>query len=133
MIMGANAYDEVLTLAGCDVDDVRVCYSSQGPSIAGMPPQKPNVTAYTQFLGSKIQRGPRGFVPDTGTSTACAVASGCVAALRTGRPPTATDPATMIGVLQATALPADGAVPNKDYGYGIVRPVAAGRSLGIIP
>ncbi|MBR1212077.1 S8/S53 family peptidase [Bradyrhizobium sp. JYMT SZCCT0180] len=132
-IMGANAYDEVLTLAGCDVNDVRVCYSSQGPSIAGMPPQKPDITAYTQFLGSKIQRGPRGFAPDTGTSTACAVASGCVAALRTRRPPTATDPATMIGVLQATALPAGSAVPNYDYGYGIIRPVAAGRDLGIIP
>jgi subtilisin family serine protease len=133
MIMGANAYDEVLTLAGCDIHDVRVCYSSQGPSIAGMPPQKPDITAYTQFLGSKIQRGPRGFAPDTGTSTSCAVASGCVAALRTRRPPTATDPATMIAVLQATALPAGGAVPNYDYGYGIIRPVAAGRSLGIIP
>src|SRR5258708_5145148 len=51
-IMGANAYTEVLTLAGCDIDDVRVCYSSQGPSIAGMPQQKPDVTAYTQFLAS---------------------------------------------------------------------------------
>ena len=30
-------------------------------------------------------------------------------------------------------LPAGGAVPNYDYGYGIIRPVAAGRSLGIIP
>ena len=133
MIMGANAYDEVLTLAGCDINDVRVCYSSQGPSIAGMPPQKPDITAYTQFLGSKTQRGPRGFAPDTGTSTACAVASGCVAALRTLQPPTATSPAAMIGVLEATALPAGGAVPNYDYGYGIIRPVAAGRSLGIIP
>jgi hypothetical protein len=98
-----------------------------------MPPQKPDITAYTQFLGSKVQRGPRGFEPDTGTSAACAVASGCVAALRTSQPPTATDPATMIAVLQATAHPVGGAVPNYDYGYGIVRPVAAGQSLGIIP
>lgn len=133
MIMGANAYDEVLTLAGCDIHDTRVCYSSQGPSIAGMHPQKPDITAYTQFLGSKIQRGPRGFEPDTGTSAACAVASGCVAALRTRLPPTATDSAAMIAALQATARPLGGAVPNYDYGYGIVRPVAAGRSLGIIP
>jgi len=133
MIMGANAYDEVLTIAGCDIHDVRVCYSSQGPSIAGMPSQKPDVTAYTEFLGSKVQRGPRGFGPDTGTSAACAVASGCIAALRTRRPPTATDPATMIAVLQATAHPAGGGVPNYDYGYGIIRPVAAGRSLGVIP
>ncbi|MBR1207116.1 MULTISPECIES: S8/S53 family peptidase [unclassified Bradyrhizobium] len=133
MIMGANAYTEVLTLAGCDIHDARVCYSSQGPSIAGMPPQKPDITAYTQFLGSKVLRGPRGFEPDTGTSTSCAIASGCIAALRTRQPPTATDPAAMIAVLQATALPAGGAVPNYDYGYGVVRPVAAGRSLGIIP
>ncbi|MBR0780253.1 S8 family serine peptidase [Bradyrhizobium iriomotense] len=132
MIMGANAYDEVLTLAGCDIHDARVCYSSQGPSIAGMPPQKPDITAYTQFLGSKIQRGPRGFEPDTGTSTSCAVASGCIAALRTVQSPTATDPATMIAVLKATAGPQGGAVPNYDYGYGIIRPVAAGRNLGII-
>ena len=46
---------------------------------------------------------------------------------------TATTPAAMIGVLQATALPAGGAVPNYDYGYGIIRPVAAGQNLGIIP
>lgn len=133
MIMGANAYDGVLTLAGCDIHDVRVCYSSQGPSIAGMPPQKPDITAYTEFLGSKVIRGPRGFEPDTGTSTACAIASGCIAALRTRQPPTATDPASMIAVLQATAFPAGGGVPNHDYGYGILRPVAAGQSLGIIP
>ncbi|MDA9401971.1 S8 family serine peptidase [Bradyrhizobium sp. CCBAU 45389] len=132
MIMGANAYDEVLTIAGCDIHDVRVCYSSQGPSIAGLPPQKPDITAYTQFLGSKVLRGPRGFEPDTGTSTSCGVASGCIAALRTLRPPMATDPATMIAVLKATARPQGSAVPNYDYGYGIVRPVAAGLSLGII-
>lgn len=133
MIMGASAYHEVLTLGACDVHDVRLCYSSQGPSIAGMFPQKPDVTAYTQYLGSKVQRGPRGFEPDTGTSAACAVASGCVAALRSRQPPTATDPATMIAALQTTARPVGGAVPNYDYGYGILRPVAAGRSLGIIP
>jgi subtilisin family serine protease len=132
-IMGANTYTEVLTLAGCDIDDVRVCYSSQGPSIAGMPQQKPDVTAYTQFLGSKTQRGPRGFEPDTGTSTACAVASGCIAALRTSLPPMNTAPAALIGVLQATAQPAGGVVPNFDCGYGIIRPVAAGQNLGIIP
>lgn len=133
MIMGANAYDEVLTIGGCDIHDARVCYSTQGPSIAGMPQQKPDVTAYTEFLGSKVLRGPRGFEPDTGTSAACAVASGCIAALRTAQTPIATNPATMIAVLQKTAQPAGGAVPNPDYGYGIVRPVAAGRSLGIIP
>ena len=51
----------------------------------------------------------------------------------TSLPPIYTAPAALIGVLQATAMPAGGAVPNYDYGYGIIRPVAAARSLGIIP
>jgi hypothetical protein len=52
-IMGANASTDVLTLAGCDTLDARVGYSAQGPSIAGMPQQKPDLTAYTHFLGSE--------------------------------------------------------------------------------
>jgi hypothetical protein len=52
-IMGANAHADVLTVAGCDNHDQIVGYSSQGPSIAGMPPQKPDITGYTHFLGSE--------------------------------------------------------------------------------
>ncbi len=33
MIMGANAYKEVLTVGGCDTNDEIVGYSSRGPSI----------------------------------------------------------------------------------------------------
>ena len=52
-IMGANAHSDVLTLGGCDINDQIVGYSSQGPSIANMFQQKPDVTAYTHFLGSE--------------------------------------------------------------------------------
>ena len=80
MIMGANAYEEVLTVGGCDTNDKMVGYSSRGPSIAGMYQNKPDLVAYTHFLGSKTGGM---FVPDTGVSAACPVAAGCVAALRT--------------------------------------------------
>jgi len=130
MIMGANAYSEVLTLAGCDVYDKRVGYSSKGPSIPSMPQQKPDVTTYTHFLGSKVGRS---FLPDTGTSAACAVAAGCVAALRTRMPGKGTQPDAIFQALKDTALKVAG--PNWDagYGHGIIRPVAAARKLGLIP
>src|SRR5262249_59388689 len=79
MIMGANAYPEVLTVGGCAANDRMVGYSSLGPSIAGMYQQKPDLVAYTHFLGSKAVAC---WVPDTGVSAACPLAAGCVAALR---------------------------------------------------
>jgi hypothetical protein len=131
MIMGANAYDEVLTLAGCDIHDERVGYSSKGPSIANMPQQKPDLTAYTHFLGSKVSRN---FLPDSGTSAACAVAAGCVAALRTRASRKGIRPTALFQALKDSALPV---VPtpgwDPGYGHGIIRPVAAARALGLIP
>jgi hypothetical protein len=149
MIMGANAYDEVLTMAGCDVHDERVGYSSRGPSIANMPQQKPDLTAYTHFLGSRTvtlpawllarvpgARNDNGYQPDSGTSAACPVAAGCIAALRTKRPGPPTPPissAAMFQALKNTAHNPPGPGWNPDYGHGIIRPVAAAQSLGLIP
>lgn len=129
-IMGGNAYPEVLTLAACTVAGERLGYSAKGPSIAGMMPQKPDLTAYSHFLGSLSRSR---FVPDGGTSAACAVAAGCVAALRTGAKPTATTAASMVQTLRATALQSGPAGWNAEFGYGVLRPVEAGRSLGLIP
>jgi hypothetical protein len=130
MIMGANAYDEVLTLAGCDVHDQRVGYSSKGPSIANMPQFKPDLTAYTHFLGSEIIQN---YLPDGGTSAACAVAAGCVAALRTLASRTAIPPAALFQALKDSALKVAGPAWDAGYGYGIIRPVGAARNLGLIP
>src|SRR5439155_4002446 len=63
-IMGANAHTDVLTVAGCDTTGARVGYSSQGPSIAGMYQEKPDVTSYTHFLGSQASGVGS---PDSGT------------------------------------------------------------------
>lgn len=128
-ITGANSLPEVLTLAGCDTNDQRVGYSSQGPAIPGMGQNKPDLTAYTHFLGSEaFGTG----TADSGTSTSCPVTAGCVAALRTKVSPTATPPAALNAQLTATARQVVGTGWNKDYGFGIIDPVAAGQSLGVI-
>ena len=131
-IMGANTYPEVLTVGGCDTNDEIVGYSSNGPSITGMLPHKPDITGYTHFLGSKARRI---FRPDTGVSAACPVVAGCVAALRTKLSPSAVPPADLFNALRATARTGVGGGPgglwDAQYGFGIIDPVAAGRSLGL--
>ena len=131
MITGANALDDVLTLAGCDTADQRVGYSSQGPSIANMFQSKPDVTAYTHFQGSLVTGAK---TPDGGTSAACAVAAGCVAALRTKLTPAATPSAGLFDQLRATARRPPGVAGtgwNADYGFGIIDPDAVARHFGV--
>jgi hypothetical protein len=134
MITGANTYPEVLTITGCDTNDELVGYSSLGPSIAGMYQHKPDLTAYTHFLGSKARRI---FLPDTGVSAACPVAAGCVAAIRTKKKPSQLPPAQLFDTLRNTARAGidggPGGIWNDKYGCGIIAPVAAARSLGLIP
>jgi len=128
-ITGAAATSAVFTLAGCDINDLRVGYSSQGPSIAGMLANKPDATAYTHFLGSEVF-GTN--TPDSGTSAACPVAAGCIAAIRTNLSPQTVPPANLFAQLRSTARKATpGASWNGDYGYGIIDADAAARSLGV--
>jgi len=131
-IMGASAMQPVLTLAGCDNTAVRVGYSSQGPSIANMFQEKPDITAYTHFAGSRAF-GPNS--PDSGTSAACPVAAGCVAALRTSLAPrdAASTPAVLFDKLRSTAGQGGGlpAGWNGDYGFGIIDPGATATAFGL--
>jgi hypothetical protein len=127
MIMGANTYEEVLTVGGCNTDDQMVGYSSRGPSIAGMYQHKPDLVAYTHFLGSKTVGM---CVPDTGVSAACPVAAGCVAALRTRFKPSTVTPRRMFQKLKDTAYRPGGGGPwSPDFGYGVIRPVDAYHQL----
>ncbi len=127
-ITGANAHPDVLTLAGCDTKDRRVGYSSQGPGIPGMAPAKPDVTAYTHFLGSEAFGAG---VADSGTSTACPVAAGCVAALRTRLAPAREPPASLFATIRAQALGKPGPGWNADYGTGIIQPVPVAGVYGL--
>jgi hypothetical protein len=129
-ITGANAHPNVLTLAGCDINDQRVGYSSQGPGIPGMTSQKPDVTAYTHFIGSEAFGVG---TPDSGTSTACPVAAGCVAAIRTKLSPSKVPPKDLFSQFIANADPQPGPAAgwNADYGAGIVRPLAVANHFGL--
>ena len=129
-IMAANSYQEVLTLSGCDINDQRVGYSSKGPSVANMFQNKPDLAAYTHFLGSMTLAN---YLPDTGTSTASAVAAGCAAALRARLPASTATPAQLFKALKQSAQPAGPPGYDFEYGFGIIRPVAAARMLGLIP
>ena len=130
-ITGANAVREALTVGGCDIDNNRLGYSSQGPSSMGTP--KPDLVAYTHFLGSTVD-GPG--TPDTGTSAACPVAAGCVAALRSS-PKAGSDllpTATLFETLRTTAIRPDGVTQgawNRNVGWGIISPIAAAAKLNL--
>lgn len=126
-IVGANALTDVLTIAGCDTTGARVGYSSQGPSIAGMYQEKPDVTAYTHFLGSQAFGVGSA---DSGTSAACPVAAGCVAAIRTLMA-RGIDSNTVFGALRANTGASGTAGWDANYGFGIINPVAAATSLGL--
>jgi subtilisin family serine protease len=133
MIMGANAYPEVLTVGGCDIRGNLVGYSSHGPAITGLKREKPDITAYTHFLGSKTRRS---YLPDTGVSTACPVTAGCIAALRTRLSPSNTPPSDLFDVLRRTARggrnAGAGGAWNEKFGFGIIDPVAAAYTLGLV-
>lgn len=130
-IMGANAYADVLTVAACLVtNDDRLGYSSQGPSIANMPPEKPDLTAYSHFLGSEAFGVG---VADSGTSTACPVVAGCIAALRTQRTPSTLPPPNLYAQLRATSKQPAGVSAgwNADFGHGIIHPLSCASTLGL--
>jgi hypothetical protein len=129
-ITGANAHADVLTSAGCDVNDSRVGYSSQGPGIAGMAKEKPDITAYTHFVGSEAFGAG---TPDSGTSAACPVAAGSVAAIRTKLSTGQASSKDLLLQFRADALPKPGPGSgwNKDYGTGVIRPLAVANHFGL--
>ena len=114
-IAGANSHGQVLTVGGVDVEGKRVGYSSQGPG--RLSERKPDLCAYTHFAGSQAL-GEQ--TPDSGTSAACPVAAGVVAAIRTRWPATKLSPAQLRTLLRRTADDRSDVGFDYDYGYGIL-------------
>ena len=128
-ITGANSHPDVLTVAGNDVTGDRVGYSSQGPG--AWHNDKPDLSTYTHFLGSEAFGSGSA---DGGTSTACPVAAGCVAALRTNTRPSVLSSAGLFDALRQTSLQPSGPSGwNADYGHGIMRPIIAAQQADIMP
>lgn len=120
VITGANSHPAVLSVAGVDVSRARVGYSSVGPG--ALDPEKPDLAAFTHFHGSEAFGIGSA---DGGTSTACPVAAGAIAAVRTRTPPSLVDAAAMRQAARATAAK-PGGPPGWDagLGHGIIAPVA---------
>jgi hypothetical protein len=110
-ISGANSLPDVLTVGAVRPDGLPLGYSSQGP---GMIPnsEKPDLCAPAHFCAD---RDP-GWM-STGTSAACAVAAGVVAALRTETVGTAMPPAQLITDLRSAAK---GGAYDTQLGCGIL-------------
>lgn len=120
-IHGANSHPDVITVAAITVDDRRLGYSSQGPG--GLYQRKPDIAGYSHFKGSGV------YPADGGTSAACPVVAGAVAALRTKGSGRRLAPTSMKGLLQRSSRDVEGNGWDFDLGYGVVNVKEALRLL----
>lgn len=73
-IHGANSHPMVTSVAACTIEDEWLGYSSEGPG--NLDQEKPDITGFSHFKGSGV------YPQDGGTSAACPVVAGVIAALR---------------------------------------------------
>lgn len=111
-ICGANSHPAILSVAGVDVKKRRVGYSSQGPGRLSV--RKPDFSAYTHFKGSGV------YPSDGGTSAACPVAAGVVAAVRSKYPTSRLTPLQLRSLIFKTAEDKAATGFDDDYGWGIL-------------
>lgn len=111
-IYGANSHSSVLCIAGVSIDRERLGYSTQGPG--RLDQNKPDLCAYTHFAGSDV------YTADSGTSAACPVAAGVVAAVRSVIPPAQLSPAQLRNLLRRSARDLGGVGFDYDHGYGLI-------------
>jgi subtilisin family serine protease len=120
-ICGANSHPSVISVAGVDINKARVGYSSQGPG--RLDRNKPNIAAYTHFQGSGV------YPADSGTSAACPVAAGVVAAVRSKHSATALSPHKLRSLLYKSADDEGRRGFDWDYGWGVIDPGHLLKSL----
>lgn len=115
-IYGVAALKEVTTLSAVRADDIWLGYASQGPSPEAFESRKPDIAASSQF--ARPGDWARGY---TGTSTACALAAGAFAAVRSHQPTQSVKPAALRQKAIDTArAPAGAALPDARLGAGIL-------------
>ena len=127
-IWGADALPEVITAGAVLTNEMWAGYSSQGPgpAINGLAHDKPDLCAPSNFRESNDAA-----VNNSGTSTACAVTAGIVAALRS-KPSwyqNFVPPATMHRALTRSARKTQGPGWNGRLGHGVLNAVAATSEL----
>jgi hypothetical protein len=131
-IWGANAHQSVMTVGAARIDTSWCGYSSEGPGPAAkLSPWKPDLCAPSQFTD-----GP-GYPSNLGTSAACALLGGVMAAFRsqwrqTLAPvptPNLASSATLIGLLNANAQSVNGPNWTPRFGHGLLDARAAAAAL----
>ena len=132
-ITGANAHPDVTTVAGVTIKKQWIGYSSVGPAIDGMGDHKPDIACYSHFLGSEVFGSG---VADSGTSTACPVAAGVTAAIRSSIGSSVLSPRYLARELQRDAKVPGSPYQNRwnaKFGYGIIEPPhTAERLLSLV-
>ena len=115
-IRGAAALPEVLTVGAVRGDQRWLGYSSQGPSPAAFGSTKPDLCAPSQFAGLADWG-----CAYTGTSTACALTAGGLAAARSFPATKMLSPAALHARALATASPVvHESLPNERLGSGLL-------------
>jgi subtilisin family serine protease len=120
-ICGASSHPSVLSVAGIDTRKRRVGYSSEGPG--RLSASKPDIAAYTHFAGSGV------YPKDSGTSAACPVAAGVIAAVRTRWPVGLISPAELRTLVAKTATDLGGTGFDQRHGWGALDAEALVASL----
>jgi subtilisin family serine protease len=123
-IFGANSLAAVLTVGAVRADTMWLGYSSQGPGQPRLAHDKPDLCAASQFCEDDDAH-----VFNTGTSTACALTAGVVAALRSNPGAAALTPAQLKDLLTCTARKTEGPGWNNRIGHGILDARAAFNAL----
>lgn len=141
-IFGANSHPEVLTVGAVRTDARWAGSSSQGPGQPQLSRQKPDLCAPSYFreIGSNAFAGNIGgaflsndgppYVASTGTSAACGLAAGIVAAIRSGCDQTSVSPGQLRQLLRDHARKVEGPNWNGQLGHGIINVEDALAALG---
>jgi hypothetical protein len=126
-IWGANAHPMVMTVGAVRSDETWVGFSSQGPGPERLAIQKPDLCAPAQFCESNDASA-----LSSGTSAACAMTAGVVAALR-GNPKwdqaTVTPAALKSALIASARKPLGPAGWDNRLGFGIIDAAAAVTAL----
>jgi hypothetical protein len=115
-IYGANSSEFVTCVAGVDTSRQRVGYSAIGPGRLSI--RKPDISGYTHFRGSGV------YAADGGTSAACPVVAGVVAAVRSRKPfnsaDSTTSPAAIRSLITSTAQDLGATGYDFQHGFGVI-------------
>ncbi len=123
-IWGANSSSSVITVGGVAVNDMWLGYSSQGPGQSRLGCHKPDFCAPSQFYETSDAN-----VRNTGTSAACGLTAGVVAALRKEWDASRVSPQALRQALIYTARKTQGPAWNKRIGHGILDAGCAWENL----